>query len=173
MMPKIFQSKTISRKSIWLRTLLALVGTSVAIGVEWQSPKLHSFSWPISPLVVSAQEGSIAGVSNKEILEYARVAYNIEQHRRLVYNEIEKMTDGDVPELACNDEESLENVDSAIRQQFQNWCERSEQIIKDSNLSISRFNKIHELQKENDKLKQRIQQEVQKLREEEENANEE
>lgn len=172
MMLNIFQNKTISRKSIWLRTLLAFVGTSLAIGVEWQPPKLHSFSWPISPLVVSAQEAPIAGVSEEEILEYARVAYDIEQHRQLVYNEIETMTEGDVPELACNDEESLESVDSVIRDRFQKWCDRSEQIIKESDLSISRFNKIHELQEENEKLKQRIQQEVQKLREEEENANE-
>lgn len=172
MMPKIFQSKPLSQKSIWLRTLLAFVGTSLAIGVEWQPPKLSSLSWPISPLVVSAQEAPIAGVSNEEILEYARVAYNIEKSRQGVYDTIKEMNNGNVPELACNDEESLENVDNEIRQVFSDWCKRAERIIKDSDLSISRFNKIHELRKENDKLKQRIQQEVQKLQEEED-SNEE
>mgnify|MGYP006420736545 CR=1 FL=1 len=171
MMPKIFPFRTVSRKSIWLRTFLALVGTSLALGVEGQAPKLSPFSWQLSPLVVSAQEAPIAGVSEQEILEYARVAYEIEQDRQLVYDEIEELMKGDVPELACNDEDSLEQTNEDVREVFLNWCRRSEEIIEESELSISRFNKIHELQEDNDELKERIQAEVEKIRESEDSEN--
>ncbi|WP_071518137.1 DUF4168 domain-containing protein [Geitlerinema sp. PCC 9228] len=168
MMPTIFSSQTRSPKSIWLRAVFALVGTSLAIGIEWQPQRPQLFSWQGISSVVSAQEASeIAGVSEEEILEYARVAYDIEKMRQQVYESIEEMTDGNVPELACNDEESLESVDREIRQVFSDWCQQSEKIIEESSLSISRFNEIHELREDNGQLKERIQEEVQKLRDEE------
>ncbi|MDF5724810.1 MAG: DUF4168 domain-containing protein [Rhizonema sp. PD37] len=127
-----------------LQTWLLVIITTLGLG----SSALLSIS------KVNAQSSS---VSNDEFNSYARAMLSMEPDRQRAFRKIKEILgDRDVPQIVCNDPNSLNNLPSEAHNIAVKYCSRYQQVVEDSGLSIDRFNKITvELQNSSD-LKNQI-----------------
>jgi hypothetical protein len=103
---------------------------------------------------VNAQSSS---VSNDEFNSYARALLSMEPDRQRAFRKIKEILgDRDVPQIVCNEPNSINNLPSEAHKIAVQYCNRYQQVVEDNGLSIDRFNKITvELQNSND-LKNQI-----------------
>lgn len=108
---------------------------------------------------VNAQSSSSTGTSpqNTDIINYSRALLKIESLRQQAFENIKKIIGNrEIPKMACNDPSSLNNIPSEARDIAVNYCNRSQEIVKENGLTIQKFNDITlELQK-NEELKNQI-----------------
>ncbi len=108
---------------------------------------------------VNAQSSSSTGTSpqNTDIINYSRALLKIESVRQQAFENIKKIIGNrEIPKMACNDPSSLNNIPSEARDIAVNYCNRSQEIVKENGLTIQQFNDITlELQK-NEELKNQI-----------------
>ncbi|NJK27940.1 MAG: DUF4168 domain-containing protein [Coleofasciculaceae cyanobacterium SM2_3_26] len=136
-----------------LRPSIALAIVAVLIGSAEFAPMPRQFFGAIAIPSVYAQ----SEVSNDEINRYAEAAFKIEQRRQEVQREIKDMTGGKVPNLACDDPNTLNAASRNVRRLFVEFCEESRAIVAESGLEVSRFNEIHSLVASDPNLQQRVQ----------------
>ncbi|MEM1170412.1 MAG: DUF4168 domain-containing protein [Cyanobacteria bacterium P01_H01_bin.35] len=109
----------------------------------------------VSSAKVDAQNASVDG---NEIVKYARALLIIEQSRLQAFDEIKKISGGNqVPAIVCNKPKTIAALPKKkARDIAKNYCQRSQTIVKDSGLSIQRFNNITLRLKNDDSLKKQI-----------------
>ncbi len=104
-----------------------------------------------------ADAQSAASVDNNEIVKYSRALLTIEQSRLQAFDEIKKISEGKkVPTIACNKPQTIDALPKKARDIAKKYCQRSESIVKDSGLSIQRFNNITLRLRNDDSLKKQI-----------------
>lgn len=81
----------------------------------------------------------------EETENYARAGYKVELLRRETYQQIQNLINEPPPNIVCDQPETLSNLNSEVRAIANNFCNQSQQIVRENNLSISRYNelKIH------------------------------
>lgn len=111
-----------------------------------------------SSIVSSARvDAQTASVNDNEIVNYARALLTIEQSRLQAFDEIKKISGGNkVPSIVCNKPKTIASLSRKARDIARNYCQRSETIVKDSGLSIQRFNNITLKLRNDDSLKKQI-----------------
>ncbi|WP_414619214.1 DUF4168 domain-containing protein [Calothrix sp. CCY 0018] len=109
----------------------------------------------VSSAKVDAQAAS--SVDDNEIVKYSRALLTIEQSRLQAFDEIKKISGGnEVPEIVCNKPQTIDALSKKARDIAKNYCQRSQTIVKDSGLSIQRFNNITLKLRNDDSLKKQI-----------------
>ncbi len=109
----------------------------------------------VSSAKVDAQTAS--SVDDNEIVKYSRALLTIEQSRLQAFDEIKKNSGGnEVPSIVCNKPQTIDALPKKARDIAKNYCQRSQIIVKDSGLSIQRFNNITLKLRNDDSLKQQI-----------------
>ena len=109
----------------------------------------------VSSAKVDAQTAS--SVDDNEIVKYSRALLTIEQSRLQAFDEIKKISGGnEVPEIVCNKPQTIDTLPKKARDIAKNYCQRSQIIVKDSGLSIQRFNNITLKLRNDDSLKKQI-----------------
>lgn len=103
-------------------------------------------------LVPSLSERSVANAFSSSALaqpspddmetRFARTVIDIEKVRQPAYNQIKQKTGGNVPEINCYERSSLNALPGDIRNIAIDYCDKSERIIKQNQLSVEDFNKI-------------------------------
>ncbi len=93
--------------------------------------------------------------TDDEIRRYAEAGRKIEVRRRQTYRQIQKIT-GNSPTIFCYRPNSYRNLPERAINIAQEFCNESETIVKDSGLTIKRFNQINSQRRENQNLNQRI-----------------
>ncbi len=106
----------------------------------------------------------IASVNDIELTQYVQAASAIEKERQKDFATIKQMIgNAPIPQIICNDPKSFNSLSEQPKNIAVNYCTISQKIVKDSGLSIERFNQILVESKNNEKLKVRIYNESQRL----------
>lgn len=103
-------------------------------------------------------------VSDSDIAKFARAAFSIEMERRSTQQKIRSMTGGNVPEVSCDRSEALANLSGDVRSEFVDFCEFSANKIKENGLEVGQFNAIKNKYNSDRVVKQRVNQELRRLR---------
>lgn len=105
----------------------------------------------------SQSEAQIPPVNNSEITSYAQAVLAMEPSRQQAFEEIKKLIGGgEVPQIVCNDPNSMNSLPRKARDIAINYCNRSQKIVEDNGLTISRFNGITIEIQNNNNLKRQV-----------------
>ena len=100
--------------------------------------------------------------SDNKIEKYARAALKLEQKRLQVYRQIISNT-GTPPSFACYQQASFNNLSQQARSIADRFCNESEQIVRNSGLSVQEFNEITRRKRSDPNLERRIQELIDRM----------
>lgn len=131
-------------------------------GSSWH--KMLSKSLFLGALASVGMASSAFSLSDKaeaqtptEIRNFAKAVLEMEPERRQAFAEIKKMIGGrEIPQIVCNDSNSLSTLPNKVRDIAVNYCNRSQQIVEKNGLTIDNFNRITKDSQNNADLKQKI-----------------
>lgn len=96
-------------------------------------------------------------VDNTELLSYSRALLRMEPARQQALEEIKKIIGNkEVPQIVCNDPNSLSSLPDKAKDIAVNYCSRSQKIVEENGFTIDRFNKITVEVQSNGNLKRQI-----------------
>lgn len=98
-------------------------------------------------------------VTAEHVANFVRAAMAMEPKRKQAVEEIQSAM-GAVPAIRCDNRESFNELDPAVRSVAINYCNESKRIVESSGLSVERFNEILMAQKSDQALRDRIQSEI-------------
>ena len=78
----------------------------------------------------------------REIRNYARAGFQVEVLRQQTYQEIKSIVNQAPPPIVCDRSETMRNIPSNIRGIANNYCNQTHRIVRQNNLSFSRFNQL-------------------------------
>ena len=93
----------------------------------------------------------------EEIQSYAKAGYEVELLRREVYQQIKSSIDEPPPNIVCDRQETLSNLKPEIRDIADRYCNQSQQIVRENNLTIDRFNELKSYYDRRDSFYQEVQ----------------
>ena len=96
----------------------------------------------------------------QEIYNYAKAGFEVEMLRQQVYQEIKLIVNQPPPEITCDRPETLNNIPSNIKGIANRYCDRSRQIVRQNNLTISRFNQLKNRYDRGGSFYQQVQQQL-------------
>lgn len=152
-----------------LAYLNRILSQSVVVGVfavfGLLSGVIPEFSGNSNTFVFSTAAHAQQTVTDAEVTNYAQALLKIEELRQDAFGEIKNMVGGNVPEIVCNDNQSISNLSLPVRNAVQGFCDDSSAVVeahfpKGKN---SRFNQITNQMQSNPNLRQRIQNEMRRI----------
>ncbi|MGF1590162.1 MAG: DUF4168 domain-containing protein [Pleurocapsa sp.] len=81
-------------------------------------------------------------VTPEETENYAKAGYQVELLRRKVYQEIKNLINEPPPNIVCDQQDTLNNLKPQVREIANRYCNQSQQIVQQNNLTINRFNQL-------------------------------
>lgn len=78
----------------------------------------------------------------QEIRNYARAGFQVELLRQQTYQEIKSIVNQAPPQIVCDRSETMRNIPVNIRGIANNYCNQTHRIVRQNNLSFSRFNQL-------------------------------
>lgn len=78
----------------------------------------------------------------EEITNYAKAGYQVELLRRQVYKEIKTMINQPPGDIACDQEETLEDLNPNVREITERFCNQTIDIVQRNNLTVDRYNEL-------------------------------
>lgn len=107
--------------------------------ISMRSPTLDS----IESSYVSFRANAYAQqFTPEETTNYAKAGYQVELLRREVYKEIKSIMNQAPPNIVCDQQQTLQNLNSNVRAIADRYCMQSQQIVQENNLTIDRFNEL-------------------------------
>jgi len=95
------------------------------------------------PLSISFTTYAYAQEYTKQEAEnYANAGYKVELLRQQIYQEIKTIINEPPPNIVCNQQETLQALNSNVRRMADRYCSESRQIVQNHNLTINRFNQL-------------------------------
>ncbi|NEP81048.1 MAG: DUF4168 domain-containing protein [Okeania sp. SIO3C4] len=133
---------------------------------------------PVFDTAVQAQESVTdkqANFTNEEITKYSKAVLQIEDLRIGVYREIQnefqkQSPGGSIPPIICNDKSSVNTLPRNIKVIAVNYCNQAKKIINSNDMKVTLFNQITMAQKFNQTLRERIQEELLRIQQEQTNS---
>lgn len=107
--------------------------------ISGRSPEVKGVQ---SPLVSFRVHAYAQQFSPEETANYAKAGYEVELLRRDVYKEIKSLMNQAPPNIVCDQQETLQNLNSNVRAIAERYCTQSRQIVQENNLTIDRFNEL-------------------------------
>ncbi|NES68949.1 MAG: DUF4168 domain-containing protein, partial [Okeania sp. SIO2D1] len=109
--------------------------------------------------------------TNEEITKYSKAVLQIEDERIGVYREIQnefqkQSPGGAIPPIICNQKNTVNDLPRNIKVIAVNYCNKAKNIINSNDMTVTLFNKITMAQKINQTLRERIQEELLRLQQE-------
>lgn len=123
---------------------------------------------PLGSLAAIAQ----TNVSSEEIAQYAQSVLDMDNFRAEAYEEISQLlllvgTDINNISITCSDMDEVSRVPRSVRRDVENilvsYCNQAQDIVTDNGLSPRRFNEITKAHNQDQRLYDRIQQELIRL----------
>ena len=129
---------------IFSSSLLAVMGLMGGLIPEISVRSLDNHTTP-SLTISLAQNAHGQEFTSEETENYARAGYEVELLRREAYQQIKNLINEPPPDIVCDQPATLNNLKAEVRAIANNFCNQSQQIVQQNNLSISRYNelKIH------------------------------
>ena len=110
--------------------------------VSRRSPNLDGVQSPSISLAVYAYAQQFTPV---EAENYAKAGYEVELLRREVYKEIKNLINQPPSNIVCDRQETLNDLETNVREIAERYCSQSQQIVRQNNLTINRFNELKNL----------------------------
>ena len=121
-------------------SLLATISLIGGVAPEISMSYENGNGW--RPSISFSNQAFAQQFTPEETTNYAKAGYQIELLRRQVYKEIKTKINQPPPNIVCDQEETLANLNSTIRQIADRYCSQSQQIVQQNNLSTNRFNEL-------------------------------
>lgn len=125
-------------------TLNQILLRCLSVGTLSTLSLLLGFAPSLSVRKASIDFSSQALAQSAETLEtrYARALLKIEPIRQTAYNKIKQKTGGNVPPISCHNRSTLDSLPAEAREIAEDFCEKSDEIVKKNQLSSDDFNRI-------------------------------
>ncbi len=94
--------------------------------------------------------------SDPDLRNYAAALMEIEPIRQSTLAQVRASTGGTLPNLVCNQPNTMEGLNSEAKSLFVNYCNQCETIAASRGLSIERFNQITQSVRSNPQLQNRV-----------------
>jgi hypothetical protein len=96
-------------------------------------------------------------LSDSDLRNYAAALMQIEPIRQSTLTQVSRANGGGrLPNLVCNQRETMEGLSSEAKSLFINYCNQCESIAASKGLSIDKFNQITQALRSNSQLKERV-----------------
>ena len=126
---------------IFSSSLLAVMGFMGGLIPEISVQSLDNNTTP-SVTISLAQNAYGQEFTPEETENYARAGYEVELLRREAYQQIKNLINQPPPDIVCDQPATLNNLKAEVRAIANNFCNQSQQIVQQNNLSISRYNEL-------------------------------
>lgn len=153
-----------SKMSYRLMTASAFALAISLVGI----PGTSGIRLPLGSLVAIAQ----TSVTNEEIAQYAQSVLDMDSYRAEAYEEISQIlllvgTDINDIGITCSDMDEISRVPRSVRRDVEDilvsYCNQAQDIVTDNGLTPRRFNEITKAHSQDQRLYDRIQQELIRL----------
>lgn len=94
--------------------------------------------------------------SDTELRRYAAALMQIEPLRQSTLAQVSRANNGALPNLVCNQPNTMEGLNSEAKSLFINYCNQCESIAASRGLNIERFNQITQAVRSNPQLQNRV-----------------
>jgi Domain of unknown function (DUF4168) len=94
--------------------------------------------------------------SESDLRNYAAALMQIEPIRQSALAQVRASAGGTLPNLVCNQPNTMEGLNPEAKSLFVNYCNKCETIAASRGLSIERFNKITQSVRSNSQLQNQI-----------------
>jgi len=122
-------------------SVLALIG--ITGGLIPEISRVSHDVQDISGLTISFSRDAYGQQFTPEETEnYARAGYEVELLRRDVYQEIKNLINESPPEIVCDQQSTIDSLQPQVKEIANRYCNQSQQIVQQNNLSINRFNEL-------------------------------
>jgi hypothetical protein len=108
--------------------------------------------------VSASNQIALLQVSDEELRKYAAALIEIEPLRVEALNSIRSRVAGDLPNLMCNQPDSMSGLPSDARKIFVRYCANANEIANRKGLSMAAFNRITGQVASSPQLRKRLQQ---------------
>ncbi len=99
----------------------------------------------------------------EETENYAKAGYEVELLRREIYKEIKNLINESPPNIVCDQQSTIDNLKPEIQEIANRYCNQSQQIVQQNNLTITRFNELKTHYESRDTFYQQVQEVLLKL----------
>jgi hypothetical protein len=94
--------------------------------------------------------------TDPDLRNYAVVLMQIEPLRQSTLAQVSRANSGTLPNLVCNQPNTMEGLNSEAKSLFIKYCNQCESIAASKGLSIDRFNQITQAVRANPQLQNRV-----------------
>lgn len=94
--------------------------------------------------------------SDSDLRNYAAALMQIEPLRQSTLSQVSRANNGSLPNLVCNQPNTMETLTSEAKSLFINYCNQSESIAASRGLDSKRFNQITQAVRSNPQLQNRV-----------------
>jgi hypothetical protein len=94
--------------------------------------------------------------SDADLRNYATALMQIEPIRQSALAQVRASTGGTLPNLVCNQPNTMEGLNTEAKSLFVNYCNKCETIASSRGLSIERFNQITQSVRSNSQLQNKV-----------------
>lgn len=135
-------------------SILASLGIMLGL-----TPEISIQSTETNSLVTISLASSAYGqqFTPAETENYAKAGYEVELLRREVYQEIKNLIKEPPPNILCDQQSTIDQLNSQIKNIANRYCTQSRQIVQRHNLSINRFNELKSYYDRQDAFYQKVQ----------------
>ena len=99
----------------------------------------------------------------EETESYAKAGYEVELLRREVYKELKNLINEPPPNIVCDQQSTIDNLEPEAQEIANRYCTQSQQIVQQNNLSINRFNELKARYDSKDNFYEQVQAILRKL----------
>jgi Domain of unknown function (DUF4168) len=108
------------------------------------------------PSLVFSSAARADEYTDADLRNYAAALMEIEPIRQSALTQVRATAGGTLPNLVCNQPNTMEGLNSAAKSLFVNYCDRCESIAASRGLSIERFNQITQSVRSSPQLQNRV-----------------
>jgi uncharacterized protein YllA (UPF0747 family) len=130
---------------LWLGIITSL---GIASGIVPDLSQHNAGMFTSSASAQSFDDGMLKG--------YATALMQIEPIRKATLSQVAQANGGNLPNLVCNQPETMEGLNGEAKSLFINYCNQCRAIAESNGLSLDRFNEITQNIRSNRQLKNRI-----------------
>jgi Domain of unknown function (DUF4168) len=94
--------------------------------------------------------------TDTDLRNYAAALMKIEPARQSALAQVSRANSGNLPNLVCNQPNTMEGLNSEAKSLFIQYCNECESIAASRGLSIDRFNQITQAVRSNPQLQNRV-----------------
>ncbi len=94
--------------------------------------------------------------SEADLRNYATALMEIEPIRQSALAQVRASTGGTLPNLVCNQPNTMEGLNTEAKSLFVNYCNKCETIASSRGLSIEKFNQITQSVRSNSQLQNKV-----------------